>query len=129
MAQRRSGASPNRWRRVTLQDWHVYCGAQSGMNAETDTQAESAPPSRARTAGEADRELITLYEISKILSSSLDFARSERAVLNVLLSYLDMHHGVVSMVHQSEQLHIVGALDDVNVGGVDAILEVEKGVS
>jgi len=52
-----------------------------------------------------------------------------RAVLNVLLSYLDMHHGVVSMVHQQEQLHIVGALDGVDVGGIGAILEMEKGVS
>ena len=90
---------------------------------------ENATRSRAETAADADRELITLYEISKILSSSLDFARSVRAVLNVLLSYLDMHHGVVSLVHQTEQLHIVGALDAVNVGGVGTILEVEKGVS
>jgi Nif-specific regulatory protein len=99
------------------------------MNAETDMQTARAPPSPAKTAGEADRELITLYEISKVLSSSLDFAKSVRAVLNILLSYLDMRHGVVSMAHQSEQLHIVGALDAVDVGGIDAILEVEKGVS
>ena len=90
---------------------------------------EISPLSRAKTAPDADRELITLYEISKILSSSLDFARSVRAVLNVLLSYLDMHHGVVSLVHQTEQLHIVGALDGVNIGSASAILEVEKGVS
>jgi len=99
------------------------------MNAEIDTQTEIASPARVKTAGEADRELITLYEISKILSSSLDFAKSVRGVLNVLLSYLDMHHGVVSMVHQEEHLRIVGALDGVDVGGVGAILEVEKGVS
>src|ERR1039458_1730323 len=99
------------------------------MDANWETQMENATRSRAETAADADRELITLYEISKILSSSLDFARSVRAVLNVLLSYLDMHHGVVSVVHQTEQLNIVGALDAVNVGGVGTILEVEKGVS
>ncbi len=99
------------------------------MNIELPTVSESATALRAKSVADADRELITLYEISKILSSSLDFARSVRAVLNVLLSYLDMHHGVVSLVHQTEQLHIVGALDGVNIGSVGAILDVEKGVS
>jgi Nif-specific regulatory protein len=99
------------------------------MDTNFEKQTEDAIRSRAKTAGDADRELITLYEISKILSSSLDFSKSVRAVLNVLLSYLDMHHGVVSMVHQTEQLHIVGALDGVDVGAIGAILEVEKGVS
>jgi Nif-specific regulatory protein len=99
------------------------------MNAEIDRPSKIAPGTAAKTAGDADRELITLYQISKLLSSSLDFTKTVRAVLNVLLSYLDMHHGVVSMVHQSEQLHIVGALDGVDVGGVGAILEMEKGVS
>src|ERR1039457_3976803 len=99
------------------------------MGANWESQMENATRSRAETAGDADRELITLYQISKILSSSLDFPKSVRAVLNVLLSYLDMQHGVVSMVHHPEQLHIVGALDDVDFGGTATILEIEKGVS
>jgi Nif-specific regulatory protein len=99
------------------------------MAARIQTNNEGLAPARVKSAPDADRELITLYEISKILSSSLDFGRSVRAVLNVLLSYLDMHHGVVSLVHQTEQLHIVGALDGVKVGSVGAILEMEKGLS
>src|SRR5689334_18522426 len=99
------------------------------MNAKFGTSAEKSAGSRGNAASDADLELITLYQISKLLSSSLDFTKSVRAVLNVLLSYLDMHHGVVSMVHQQEQLHIVGALDGVDVGGMGAILEMEKGVS
>src|ERR1019366_7425442 len=99
------------------------------MDANWETQMENATRSRAETAADADRELITLYEISKILSSSLDFAKSVRAVLNVLLSYIDMHHGVVSMVHHPEELRIVGSLDGVDVRGVGAILEVDRGVS
>ncbi|MBI5920779.1 MAG: nif-specific transcriptional activator NifA [Betaproteobacteria bacterium] len=57
----------------------------------------------------ANLELITIYEISKILSSSLDFSKTIQDVLNVLLSHLHMHHGVASMVQESGQLHVVGA--------------------
>ena len=57
----------------------------------------------------ADLELITIYEISKILSSSLDFPKTVHGVLNVLLSHLNMHHGLVSMVHESGKLHLIGA--------------------
>lgn len=57
----------------------------------------------------ADLELVTIYEISKILSSSLDFHKTVQDVLNVLLSHLHMHHGVVSLVQDAGKLHVVGA--------------------
>jgi len=57
----------------------------------------------------ADLELVTIYEISKILSSSLDFPKTVQDVLNVLLSHLHMHHGVVSMVQDTGRLRVVGA--------------------
>lgn len=57
----------------------------------------------------ADLEVVTIYEISKILSSSLDFPKIVQDVLNVLLIHLHMHHGVVSMVQDAGSLHVVGA--------------------
>ncbi|MDA8230292.1 MAG: nif-specific transcriptional activator NifA [Magnetospirillum sp.] len=39
--------------------------------------------------------LVGIYEISKILGATLDLERALRDVLNVLSSYLSMHHGVV----------------------------------
>ncbi|HET9700278.1 MAG TPA: nif-specific transcriptional activator NifA [Burkholderiales bacterium] len=58
----------------------------------------------------ADLELVTVYEISKLLSSSLDFESSVRGVLKLLLTNLQMHRGVASMVQDSGRLHIVGAV-------------------
>ena len=57
----------------------------------------------------ADLELITIYEISKILSSSLNFTKTVQDVLNVLLSHLHMDHGVVGMVQGDGKLHVLGA--------------------
>ena len=57
----------------------------------------------------ADLELVTIYEISKILCSSLDLRRTVNDVLNVLQSHLHMQHGMVSMVHDSGKLHVLGA--------------------
>ncbi|HEX9180109.1 MAG TPA: nif-specific transcriptional activator NifA [Burkholderiales bacterium] len=58
----------------------------------------------------ADLELVTVYEISKLLSSSLDFESSVRGALKLLLTNLQMHRGVASMVQDSGRLHIVGAV-------------------
>ena len=69
-----------------------------------ENAVSSAPITRS-----ADLELVTIYEIGKILSSSLDFPKTVRDVLNVLLSHLNMHHGVVSMVQGGGRLHVVGA--------------------
>ncbi len=54
-------------------------------------------------------ELLAIYEISKILSSSLDLRVTMREVLNVLSSYLKMRRGMASLVHESGELHVVGA--------------------
>jgi Nif-specific regulatory protein len=54
-------------------------------------------------------ELFAIYEISKILSSSLDLPKTLREVLNVLSSYLKMHRGTVSLVHDADELHVIGA--------------------
>jgi Nif-specific regulatory protein len=58
---------------------------------------------------ESPLELGAIYEISKILSSSLDLRVTLREVLGVLSSYLKMQRGMVSLVHDSGDLHIVGA--------------------
>ncbi len=54
-------------------------------------------------------ELIAIYEISKILSSSLDLQQTVREVLNVLSSCLKMRRGMVSLVHDGDELHVIGA--------------------
>jgi Nif-specific regulatory protein len=54
-------------------------------------------------------ELTTIYEISKILSSSLDLNKTARDVLGVLSSHLKMRRGMVSLVQPSGDLHVVEA--------------------
>ncbi|HJW03181.1 MAG TPA: nif-specific transcriptional activator NifA [Azospira sp.] len=56
-----------------------------------------------------DLEIITIYEVSKILTASLDFQKSVREALNVMLTHLHMRHGMVSMVQEEGKLHVVGA--------------------
>ena len=58
---------------------------------------------------EGNVELVTIYEISKILSSSLDLQKTIREVLNVLSSHLKMSRGMVSLVQESGELQVVGA--------------------
>ena len=58
---------------------------------------------------ETPLELGAIYEISKILSSSLDLRVTLREVLGVLSSYLKMRRGMVSLVQDSGDLHVVGA--------------------
>jgi Nif-specific regulatory protein len=54
-------------------------------------------------------ELVAIYEISKILSSSFDLRETLREVLNVLSSYLKMPRSMVTLVHESDELHVFGA--------------------
>jgi Nif-specific regulatory protein len=54
-------------------------------------------------------ELTTIYEISKILSSSLDLNKTAREVLGVLSSHLKMRRGMISLVQESGELHVVEA--------------------
>mgnify|MGYP000097148102 FL=1 len=58
---------------------------------------------------ETGMELTTIYEISKILSSSLDLNKTARDVLGVLSSHLKMRRGMVSLVQPSGDLHVVEA--------------------
>jgi Nif-specific regulatory protein len=58
---------------------------------------------------ESGIELATIYEISKILSSSLDLNKTAREVLGVLSSHLKMQRGMVSLVQPSGELHVVEA--------------------
>ncbi|GBL45189.1 nitrogenase (molybdenum-iron)-specific transcriptional regulator NifA [Sulfuriferula multivorans] len=63
----------------------------------------------ALTGHQAGIELTTIYEISKILSSSLDLNKTAREVLGMLSSHLRMRRGMVSLVQPSGDLHVVEA--------------------
>jgi Nif-specific regulatory protein len=54
-------------------------------------------------------ELITMYEISKILGSSLDLSKTLREVMNILGIQMDTRRGMISLMHESGELHLVGA--------------------
>ena len=54
-------------------------------------------------------ELVTIYEISKILGSSLNLQKTLHEVLNVLGVNLDTRRGMISLVQESGELHLVGA--------------------
>jgi len=77
----------------------------------------------------ADLELVTIYEISKILTASLDFQRAVRETLNVMLTHLGMQHGVVSLVHEEGKLHVVGAAGVPFAEDEDIVLDTETGVA
>ncbi|HVI51771.1 MAG TPA: nif-specific transcriptional activator NifA [Candidatus Sulfotelmatobacter sp.] len=53
--------------------------------------------------------LISIYEISKILSSSLNLEKTLREVVNLLSSYLEMRRGMVTLVSDKTQLEVVAA--------------------
>jgi Nif-specific regulatory protein len=57
-----------------------------------------------------DLELITIYEISKILSSSLDLRKTLREVLNVLSSHMHMRRCMISLVQDNTDVHVIGAI-------------------
>jgi Nif-specific regulatory protein len=58
---------------------------------------------------ESGSELIAIYEISKILNSSLDLNKTLREVLGVLSTHFHMRRGMVSLVQESGELHAAGA--------------------
>ena len=55
------------------------------------------------------QELNTIYEISKILSSSLDLSKTLREVLNILGIQMGTRRGMISLMQESGELHLVGA--------------------
>lgn len=63
----------------------------------------------AKVSANSEIELLTIYEISKALTSSLDFRKCLRNVMNLLVTQLQMHHAMCGMVQADEKLHILGA--------------------
>jgi Nif-specific regulatory protein len=54
-------------------------------------------------------ELVTVYEVSKILNSSLDLHKTMRSVLNVLSSHLQMQRGMVALSQEDGYLQVIAA--------------------
>ena len=54
-------------------------------------------------------ELVTIYEISKVLSSSLDLQKTLQGVLNLLSSHLQMRRSMLSLLQESGELQVVAA--------------------
>jgi len=59
--------------------------------------------------GSSNVALVTIYEIGKILSSSLELHKTLRQVLNVIAAHLDMHRGMVCLIQDSGQLAVIAA--------------------
>ena len=61
----------------------------------------------------ADRDrslaLATIYAVGKILSSSLNLPKTLREVLNLLSVNMDSRRGMISLLQESGELHLVGA--------------------
>jgi Nif-specific regulatory protein len=51
--------------------------------------------------------LVSMYEISKILTSSPDLEPTLRAVLNLMSSYMEMRRGVVAIVDEGAALKVL----------------------
>jgi Nif-specific regulatory protein len=64
----------------------------------------------ATMARDADLEVSTIYEISKVLSSSLDLEKTIHEVLKVLTIQLGIQRGMVSLLGESGDLHMIGAV-------------------
>ena len=56
-----------------------------------------------------DIELSSIYEISKILCSSLDLQKTLRQILNILSSHLQLRRTMVSLVQDNNEVHVFGA--------------------
>lgn len=67
------------------------------------------PPTSALPRQNDALYLVGIYEISKILTSSVNLPASLRAVLNLMGSYLDLRHGVVAIVNDRGEPDIVAA--------------------
>lgn len=58
----------------------------------------------------ANLELVTIYEISKILSSSLDLSKTFHEVLNLLAAHLEIRRGLIILKHDDAALHLCSAV-------------------
>jgi Nif-specific regulatory protein len=63
-----------------------------------------------KASKDADLEVSTIYEISKVLSSSLDLQKTIREVLNVMTIQLGIQRAMISLVREAGELHLVGAV-------------------
>ncbi|MBP2299641.1 nif-specific transcriptional activator NifA [Azospirillum picis] len=66
-------------------------------------------PSAAQSASSSNLELLTIYEVSKILGSSLDLEQTLREVLRALSYQLQMHRGRVYLQGEDGALRLVAA--------------------
>jgi Nif-specific regulatory protein len=62
-----------------------------------------------RVSGKNNVELVTVYEVSKILNSSLDLQKTMRNVLNVLSTHLHMQRGMVALKQEDGYLQVIAA--------------------
>ncbi|MBK8176362.1 MAG: nif-specific transcriptional activator NifA [Rhodospirillales bacterium] len=60
-------------------------------------------------ANSASLSLLSMYEISKILTASASLEASLRAVLNLMSSYMEMRRGVVAILAEDGSLDVVAA--------------------
>jgi len=63
----------------------------------------------AENRNSASLSLISIYEISKILSSSLHLEKTMREVLNLLSSYLDMRRGLIGLLDDNGHMELIAA--------------------
>ncbi len=66
----------------------------------------------------ASLSLVSIYEISKILSAAHDLRASLRAVLNLMSSYMEMRSGIVAIVDGAAEAEVFAAVG--GSGGGDA---------
>jgi Nif-specific regulatory protein len=57
-----------------------------------------------------DVELSSIYEISKILCSSLDLKKTLRQILNILSTHLQLRRSMVSLVQNNNEVHVIDAV-------------------
>ena len=57
----------------------------------------------------SDLALVTIYEVSKILGSSLELHKTLRQTLNVIAAHLNMQRGMISLMQDSGQLAIIAS--------------------
>ncbi len=63
-----------------------------------------------KVAGHGERlQLVTIYEISKILAASFDLQKTLQEILNVLATHLETRRGMISLIHESGELELAGA--------------------
>ena len=63
--------------------------------------------SQVRISKNDNIELVTVYEVSKILNSSLDLHKTMRSVLNVLSNHLQMQDGIVALLQEDSYLQVI----------------------